>query len=84
MFYEAARRNAETKWIYPNINPDVMASLAELIGEPLTIQNVIVRFLQSLKEIGGPLEGGSMTSFEADIFDGYLQRVIDRNDKALA
>ncbi|MET1032177.1 lipoate--protein ligase family protein [Domibacillus tundrae] len=83
-FYEAAKRNNETKWVYPNIEPDVMASLAELTGEPLTIQSVMIRFLQSLKELGGPLEGGSMTSFEADIFDGYLQRIIERNDKALA
>lgn len=83
-FYETAKQQAQTKWVYPDIKPDVMASLAELTGSPLTIQDVIIRFLKSLQELGGPLEGGSMTSFEADVFDGYLQRVIERNDKALA
>ncbi len=82
-FYKAAKQNAETKWVYPDIQPHVMASLAELIGKPLTIQDVIIRFLQALKEIGGPLESGSMTAFEASVFDGYLQRVIERNNKAL-
>ncbi|OLN24205.1 octanoyltransferase [Domibacillus antri] len=81
-FYEAAKKGEETKWIYPDIQPDVMASLAELIGINLTIQDVIVRFLQSLKEIGGPLEGGAMSSFEAAAFDGYLVRMIERNEKA--
>lgn len=83
-FYEAAKQQAQTKWVYPDIKPDVMASLAELTGSPLTIQDVIIRFLKSLQELGGPLEGGSMTAVEADVFDGYLQRVIERNDKALA
>ncbi|WP_046174623.1 lipoate--protein ligase family protein [Domibacillus indicus] len=82
-FYEAAKQDTETKWVYPDIKPDVMASLTELTGEPLTVQSVIVRFLESLKEIGGPLAGGSMTPFEAEVFDGYLQRVIERNNKAL-
>lgn len=82
-FYEAAKREAETKWIYPDIQPEVMASLAELIGSPqLTVQDVMIRFLQSLKEIGGPLEGSAMTAFEADMFDGYLTRMIERNEKA--
>jgi len=83
-FYEAAKQQAQTKWVYPDIKPDVMASLAELTGSQLTIQDVIIRFLKSLQELGGPLEGGSMTAVEADVFDGYLQRVIERNDKALA
>ncbi|MEM1502735.1 biotin/lipoate A/B protein ligase family protein [Domibacillus sp. 8LH] len=83
-FYESAKRQAQTKWVYPDIQPEVMASLEELIRKPLTIQDVIIRFLKSLQELGGPLESGSMTSFEADVFDGYLQRVIERNDRALA
>lgn len=83
-FYEAAKQQADTKWVYPDIEPDVMASLAELTGEPLSVQDVIIRFLTSLKELGGPLEGGSMTAYEADVFDHYLQRVVERNDKALA
>jgi octanoyl-[GcvH]:protein N-octanoyltransferase len=82
-FYEAAKQDAETKWTYPDIQPEVMASLAELIGNPqLTVQDVMIRFLQSLKEIGGPLEGGAMTAFEASVFDGYLTRMVERNEKA--
>ncbi|OMP66551.1 lipoate--protein ligase family protein [Domibacillus epiphyticus] len=81
-FYEAAKQGAETKWVYPDIQPDVMASLAELIGIDLTIEDVIVRFLHSLKEIGGPLDAGATSPFEADLFDGYLDRMVERNERA--
>lgn len=82
-FYEAAKRDVETKWTYPDIQPEVMSSLAELIGSPqLSVQDVLILFLQSLKEIGGPLEGGGMTAFEADVFDWNLTRMIERNEKA--
>lgn len=83
-FYQAAKKEAETKWAYPDIQPNVMASLEELLQTPLTIQDVLVRFLQALQEMGGALSSGSLTPFEANLFDGYLLRVIDRNEKALS
>lgn len=80
-FYHLGKRKSETKFEYPEINPEVMASLSELIRQPLTIEDVMLRFLQVLKRRSEQLYAGTLTEEELPIFQGYHQRVMDRNDK---
>ncbi|MGG0718974.1 lipoate--protein ligase family protein [Robertmurraya massiliosenegalensis] len=80
-FYHLGKRNSETKFEYPDINPEVMASLSQLVHQYLTIEDVMLRFLQVLKRKSEQLYAGTLTEEELPIFQGYHQRVIDRNDK---
>ncbi|MBE3569753.1 MAG: lipoate--protein ligase family protein, partial [Bacillales bacterium] len=43
-FYQAGKKDAVTKWEYPDIRPEVMASLAELIDPALSMTKVMTRF----------------------------------------
>ncbi|WP_100401454.1 lipoate--protein ligase family protein [Bacillus sp. FJAT-42315] len=83
-FYQAGKKAEKTKWVYPTIQPDVMASLSELFGEELTIQEVMRRFLTVLNNYSDRLVPSSLAGEEIDLYQGYLQRVVERNEKALS
>ena len=82
-FYMQAIQGEETKNVFPEIKPEVMASLSELLQTQLTVQDGMLRFLQSLKNVSGTIQAGQLNQHEQLLYDGYLTRVIDRNDKAL-
>ncbi|UII55793.1 lipoate--protein ligase family protein [Cytobacillus spongiae] len=82
-FYSRAKGVEETKFQYPDINPDVMASLSELLETDLTIQDVMLRFLQVLKEKCQHLYSGQLTEEELPLFQSYYDRVIERNERFL-
>jgi octanoyl-[GcvH]:protein N-octanoyltransferase len=82
-FYDLAIKGEETKFSYPKIEPRVMASLSELLGVPLTVQDVMLRLLLTLKKKAGLLQAGTLTDEELQILDSYVLRVVERNDKFL-
>ncbi|MFJ7930456.1 biotin/lipoate A/B protein ligase family protein [Peribacillus sp. NPDC096448] len=80
-FYDAAKGNAETKFTYPDIVPSVMASLSELLGVQLSVQDVMLRFLQVLKEHSERIFSDTLSVQEWPLYEAYLTRVVERNDK---
>ncbi|WP_100332518.1 lipoate--protein ligase family protein [Bacillus xiapuensis] len=83
-FYQAGKKSEITKWDYPSIQPEVMASLSELLGQEFTIQDVMLRFLTALKACSGRLFASSLQAEELELYQGYLQRIKERNCKALS
>lgn len=83
-FYTLGKKNVETKFVYPEIEPHVMASLSELLQKELTVQDVMLRFLQVLHKKSEQLYSGTLTEEEFTLFEGYNQRVIDRNEKVFS
>lgn len=82
-FYLRAKGSVQTKIAYPEIVPDVMASLSELYGQPLTIQDVMLRFLTVLKNNSEHIFSGNLTEEELALFESYYERVVVRNEKML-
>ncbi|MBI0578169.1 lipoate--protein ligase family protein [Neobacillus cucumis] len=80
-FYEIARGGEETRFSYPEIVPEVMASLSELLNQNFTISDVMLRLLNELKRNSDFLYAGQLNDYELELFPGYYQRVIDRNEK---
>lgn len=80
-FYDAAKGNAETKFAYPDIVPSVMASLTELLGVQLSVQDVMLRFLQVLKDHSERIFSDTLSAEEWPLYEAYLTRVVERNDK---
>lgn len=80
-FYETAKKGQPTKFIYPEIEPEVMASLSELLGTPLTISDVMMRLLKQLKNNSNHLYAGQLNEFELEVLPGYYQRIVERNEK---
>jgi octanoyl-[GcvH]:protein N-octanoyltransferase len=82
-FYSISKKNAETKFQYPEITPSVMASLSELLHVNLTIQDVMFRFLHALKKKADHLFSGDLTKEEISLFEAYHTRMLERNEKVL-
>lgn len=82
-FYSIGKWQAETKFTYPDVDPDVMASLSELLNTELSIQDVMLRFLRALKNVSGRISAGQLTAEEVPMFKSYYERVVERNEKIL-
>ncbi|KAB2333150.1 lipoate--protein ligase family protein [Cytobacillus depressus] len=82
-FYSISKKDVDTKFQYPNIKPSVMASLSELLQTNLSIQDVMLRFLQALKKKANYLFSGELTGEEMALFDAYHKRIVERNEKVL-
>ncbi|MED4038929.1 lipoate--protein ligase family protein [Niallia taxi] len=83
-FYEIGKQGEETKFVYPDLRPEVMASLSELFGMELTVDQVLTRLLYSLKDHAEFLFADQLQGEELPSFDAYYERVVERNEKFLA
>ncbi len=82
-FYKKGQKDTKTKVTYPRIVPEVMASLSELLETPLTVQDMMLRFLQVLKEKSPLGFSGALSPGEMPLFESYYERVLERNQKMM-
>lgn len=82
-FYQISGSKTQTKYTYPEIDPSVMGTLADLLETSLTINDVLMRLLQTLRQFAGELVAGTLTSEELDRFPAYYDRLLKRNEKVL-
>ncbi|WP_318246295.1 lipoate--protein ligase family protein [Bacillus sp. PS06] len=80
-FYRLSLKNEETKFIFPDIVPNTMASLSELLGKEMTVQMFMLRLLQTLQKNSQQIYTSDMTEAENERFQQNYQRMIDRNEK---
>lgn len=82
-FYEQSKKGEETRYVYPEIVPAVMSSLADLLHVNLTIQDVMLRFLTVLQAKSGHLFTETLSVEEVSLFQSYYERVMERNQKVM-
>ncbi|MGY4688271.1 lipoate--protein ligase family protein [Salibacterium sp. K-3] len=82
-FYERAVQGGPSKFEWPRIRPEVMASLSELYEEECSINDVLYRLLTTVKDEGAFIESSGLDDEEKDRFDTFYNRVLDRSSKAL-
>lgn len=83
--YEKGLQGEQTKFTYPTIRPEVMASLSELLGMPLTVSDVCIRIQLLLKALSEEeVQVGGLSTDEMELYLFYLKRVVERNQKMLA
>jgi octanoyl-[GcvH]:protein N-octanoyltransferase len=80
-FYDRAKQGQDTKFTYPNIEPNCMASLATLLDREITVQDVMFQLLYALKDLGGRLNMEPITDVEWSRYEGYFDKMIARNAK---
>lgn len=81
--YRVGVNGETTKFIYPEIKPEVMASLTELLAIPLTVNDVVIRTQQLLRSLAGEVFMGGFKAEEMELYTFYLNRVVERNQKML-
>lgn len=78
-FYEAGLKGEETKFSYPAIQPETMASLSELLGRNITVAEVVIDLYNLVEKP----QLKSLQPEETERYGYYLKRVVERNAKML-
>lgn len=79
-FYEAGLKGEETKFAYPSIEPETMASLSELLGRRITVPEVVLDLYNLIEEP----QVNPLQPEETERYAYYLKRVVERNAKMLS
>ncbi|RHW40053.1 lipoate--protein ligase family protein [Lysinibacillus yapensis] len=82
-FYSISLKGEKTKFAYPNITPHVMASLSELLSQPLTVPETVLRLQMILQQNCETIQLQPLTDEELELYGFYLNRVLERNEKML-
>ncbi|MBU9724308.1 MULTISPECIES: lipoate--protein ligase family protein [Bacillaceae] len=80
-FYEHAVKGMPTKYEYPKIVPDKMASLEELGFEDITIQKLVHTLLLKLHAISDELSTYEFKAEDWNHYEANLKRILKRNEK---
>ena len=83
-FYDSSLKGEETKFSYPNIQPEVMASLSELLNEKITVQETVLNLQTLLQNLSSNFQPIQLNEEETELYTFYLKRVLERNEKMLA
>lgn len=83
-FYERGLNGQETKFVYPVIVPEVMASVSEIMGESVTVQDTVIHVQRLMNYMMSNVHMQSLQPAETDLYMFYLTRVVERNQKMLA
>ena len=81
--YNVGVNGEATKFVYPTIKPEVMASLSELLTIHLTVSEVNIRVQTLLRSLAENVATGGFHDDEMDMYTFYLNRVVERNKKML-
>ncbi|PIC81752.1 lipoate--protein ligase family protein [Sporosarcina sp. P1] len=82
--YDKGLQGQQTKFSYPVIQPDTMASLSEILDTQLTVNEIVIRLQIVLRSLTEDVRHGGLTDEEMELYGFYLQRVFERNQKMLS
>lgn len=80
-FYELAKGENDSSFMYPDVNPHVMASINELLGTNFTVEQIIARIEALLLQYTNELVYGPLIEEEEKIFSQRIKQMEKRNEK---
>ncbi len=79
-FYQISKKEEQTKYHYPEIDPNVMGSINELLHEDFTVDQIIHRIKQLLLKKENLLVAPNLLSIEEEVFEKRIQQMQKRNE----
>lgn len=80
-FYTLSKGLDETPYTYPDVNPNVMGTISDLVDVPFTVPQVIQQVKTSLLEYGALVQEGDFIANEEKIFYKRFEQMKKRNHK---
>ncbi|RDW20509.1 lipoate--protein ligase family protein [Oceanobacillus chungangensis] len=80
-FYSISKKDAETKFVYPTVAPNVMASLSELLGLELTVEEMKERVYAALRNFSKEIVVEDFSENELEVFEKRYGQMVKRNEK---
>jgi octanoyl-[GcvH]:protein N-octanoyltransferase len=84
LFYDTALKDKkhEMKIAYPDIIPERMASLQELVGQEVTIPDLMLRLMHRLKAMSNKIYSAPLSAEEQLEYEKNMKKMVERNEKA--
>lgn len=82
-FYRIGIQGEETRFDYPEVDPNVMEALETILGVTITVDEVVEKLQGLLDSAGLAVEQDQLTASELKIFDKRRGLMLDRNLRAL-
>ncbi|WP_404455823.1 biotin/lipoate A/B protein ligase family protein [Oceanobacillus kapialis] len=80
-FYEVGKKDEETAFTYPNVDPNVMGSLSELVGVDLTVEDMKQRVSAALTDFTEEVVSANFSEEELAHYEKRLKQMEKRNEK---
>ncbi|MDY0404522.1 hypothetical protein P5G51_003065 [Virgibacillus sp. 179-BFC.A HS] len=80
-FYSVAIHGEPTKFTYPDIVPEKMASLSELLGKQMTVADMKNRAQQTLRKLSSEIVTPPFSEKEMRVFETRLAQMKKRNER---
>lgn len=78
-FYKISKKDEETKFVYPDVNPKVMGSLSDLLGISLTVDKMKERVQKTLIHFSEQMVETPFSQPELTTFEKRYEQMIKRN-----
>ena len=82
-FYRVGLQNETVKWDYPDIDPQVMATLEDLLGVNLTVHEMKEHILTALSQLNSTVSIGDYSPEMMEDYQKAVQKMIRRNEQML-
>lgn len=79
-FYNIGKKNMETSFTYPDVDPKVMGSLSELLGVALTVDDVKKRVVHTLEKLSDEIVEIPFQEEEIVNFKKRYKQMVKRNE----
>lgn len=80
-FYELSTANKKTTYDYPDVNPNVMGTINDLLSTNISVKELIVRIYHAISNHGSKNIQTDLLEIERDIFIKRLEQMEKRNEK---
>ncbi|BAM48208.1 lipoate--protein ligase family protein [Amphibacillus xylanus] len=82
-FYQRGIQGEETRFNYPNVNPDVMEALETILNVPISVDDIVAKLVELLTNSGLEITNDQLTDAEKVTFMKRRELMLERNQKAL-
>lgn len=80
-FYRLSKKDEPTSFAYPEVVPEVMGSLADLLDVPLTVEDVKQRVFRTLEDLSEEIIVRDFSDLEKATFEKRYRQMVKRNER---
>lgn len=80
-FYELSTANKKTTYDYPDVNPNVMGTINDLLSTNISVKELIARIYHAISNHGSKNIQTDLLEIEREIFIKRLEQMEKRNEK---
>ncbi len=82
-FYQKSGKDLQDKYHFPDVDKRFMSTLSKLLDTELSLNDVVLRLLNSMRFYADDLFSSTLSAEELDMLPTYYERILERNRKIM-